>query len=146
MKRAILILGLTSLFLPVHAEDPKAVESVELGHAVIVRGQLGQPLGKVITIEGSGIERVYKRFKADQSAIQFRVTKVDGMSLPEPRVIHLSFFSFLSVRPPTDGEERIFRGYEDGGFSGIPNAALKEMGPNVQTVNRHFSTHFCVIK
>lgn len=146
MKRSILILGLTALFLPVHAEDSKVVESVELGHAVIVRGQLGQPLGKVITIEGSGVERPFKRFKAEQSAIQFRVTKVDGKSLPEPRVIHLSFFSFLSVRPPTDGENRTFRGYEDGGFYGIPDAALKEMEPNIQTVNRHFSTHFCVIK
>jgi hypothetical protein len=146
MNRAILILALTALSLPVHAEHSKAVESVGLGRAVVVRGQLGQPLGKVIAIEGSAVGSDYKRSKADQSAILFRVTKVDGTPLPEPRVIRLSFFGFLSVRPPTDGEERTFRGYEDGGFSGIPNAALKEMDSIPQTADWYFSTHFRVIK
>ena len=128
------------------AQDEPTVDCTGLGQTVLVRGRLGQTLGKVITIEGRDVGRDYQRPKGEQNDHLFRVTKVEGQALPEPRIIRLDFFRFRSVRPPGEGEQRTLRGYEDGGFTGIPAAALKETKTMPQTTSWHFTTFFQVMK
>ena len=142
MKLTTLGIAFAVTLASASAEDSKSVESAGLGRTVLVRGQLGQPLGRVITIEGSAVEREFRRTKAEDGKTLFRVSKVDGQALPQPTVIRLDFFG--AVRPPNDSEKRTFRGYENGGFTGIPNEANKVLG--YASSDWYFETHFCVIK
>ena len=143
MKAGVFTILISASFLTAFAGDTTVVDSSALGRTVSVRGKLGQPLGKLITIEGTAVEHDYPRTKAENDAILMRVTKVEGAVLPQAVVISLSIRQSI-LRPFAPGITRTFRGYEDGGFTGVPAEANKILA--VAATDWYFRTSFCVVK
>ncbi len=142
MKPLLLTLLLASLASAAELL-PLTVDSTALGKTVVVKGTLGQPLGRLITIEGAVAGPEHLKTKAQQGRTWFLVRKVKGKDLPAPCLIELPL---LPADTPAAGKTTTLRGYEDGGFRGIPAAALKEMTAIPQTTSWAFVTFFHVVK
>ena len=145
MKSLLFAISFAACVLTTHAGGPLIVESSALGRTVTVRGTLGQPLGNLITIEGSAVEHDYPRTKTQDynHEVLMRVTKVEGVKLQNTVVIqlHISRSQLGEFAP---GVTRTFRGYEDGGFTGIPNEANRVL--KAQSTDWYFKTFFRVVK
>jgi hypothetical protein len=122
------------------------VKSIDLGRSVSVIGRLGQPLGRIFQIEGIVVESTYRRSKADEGALLFRVTTVQGKALSEPTVIEMSFFASASAKKLAPGERRIFTGHETGGFTGIPDETHRHFAEVPAATGYGFTTQFVILK
>lgn len=123
-----------------HAEQPTVQVPVSaIGSSVSLVGRLGQPLGKMITIQG-----VWKMDApvSKDGAINFHVFQVNGNRLEEPVVFHRYHCTLLnkdgSETGPTyesqqqfDGWQCTLRAYETGGIEGSPLEFYKETGGGV---------------
>lgn len=123
----------------------ESVPSVDLGRSIAV-GRLGQPLGKVMRVEGAAVESNYPRSKGQDNTLFFRVTAVEGRALPQPVVIELGFFSSDISQELPPGERRTFIGYETGQFSGLPDAAGQHLSAIPATTGYGFTTELVVLK
>lgn len=109
-----------------------------------VQGSLGQPLGKLITVEGQ-IRAGDAGGKAEQGKLLLEVTKLDGKPLPKPVSLAIGFFAFTGIAAPKAGSAVKYQGYETGSFQGIPSESFRVM-PAVASEELHFEPMFQVCK
>lgn len=125
------------------AEPPsKRLQSIsvqELNKMQVI-GWLGQPLGRIVTIEGLVAGDDYRRMKADLGHTLLRVRAVNERALPAEQVFHFHG----KVKPMVGGKFR-YTGYETGGFTGHPQE-LEEFGPPVAGTRYGFTTEFVIVR
>ena len=102
-------------------EPPKPQKSINVSElqGLQVIGYLGQPLGKIVTVEGVIADGSYTNTKADAGATLLRINTVDGKELQKEQVFQLS-----RVDKPKVGSKFKYVGYETGGFTESPPAHL----------------------
>lgn len=122
---------------------PKSIGISELSKLQVI-GWLGQPLGRIVTIEGVVVDGSYTRCKADEGQSLLRVQVVDGKQLPKEQVFHFDPF-LAELEKPTVGSKFKYIGYETGGFTGVPAKAFDHV-PAIATTGYYFTTHFVVLR
>jgi hypothetical protein len=106
-------------------------------------GQLGHPLGKIITIAGVVRQRALWS-KASPSDV-LSVEAVNDRPLAQPITIEFNLLMTAQVAKPVLGRSFKYVGYETGGFTGIPQEAFKFV-PAVATTGYRFNTSFQVLQ
>jgi hypothetical protein len=106
-------------------------------------GQLGQPLGKIITI--SGVVRQGALWSKASLSDVLSVEAVNDRPLAQPVTIEFSLFMTAQVAKPVLGRSFKYVGYETGGFTGIPQEAFKFV-PAIATTGYRFNTSFEVLQ
>ncbi len=137
MKPAIISFLLSMLVSLAAAEERE--------NAVTIAPRLGAGFGEIIEIEGKIVDDTDTRLRSHMGKRLIEVHFVDGQELKEPLVIELHVFSFKAIEIPDRGTPVRFRGYETGGFTGIPKEAFEDI-PLVATTNHHFKSRFQVTK
>ena len=107
-----------------------------------VIGDLGWPLGTIITVEGDVLPDNHRR-KVDQGKILLRVRSAGGKALPKTLVLTLR--GDKDVRGLKPGSAVRLLIYETGGFSGAPSGLFKYV-PAFTTVGHGFYTSLNVVK
>jgi hypothetical protein len=150
MKFTLTIAVLTGAALcafPVLRADPtKSITVGELNQLQVI-GWLGQPLGKIITVEGVAADENYHGIKQDAGQTLLRIQVVDGKVLPEECVFHFGEFShyFDPMEKPKVGSKFKYIGYETGGFTGVQPGLFEYTAPFAST-GYAFTTHFVVLR
>ena len=106
---------------------------------------LGAGFGKMIEIEGRIVDDQDTRLRAHLGKKLIEVQQVGTHALPKPVLIELLVFRWTDIPIPVRGTVVRFRGYETGGFIGIPNEAFEDV-PSVATTAHHFQSRFQVTK
>jgi len=109
------------------------------------QGKLGADFGKMIEIQGKIVDDRDTRMRAHMGKKLLQVQSVAGEKLETPVILKLQVFSFTDIKIPPRGTMVKFRGYETGGFTGIPHEAFDDI-PRVATTEFHFDTWFQVTK
>jgi len=124
-------------------DQPKSITLSELNKLQVI-GWLGQPLGKIVTIEGVVPDATFVRSKEQEDKTLLRVQTVDGIKLSEAAVF--CFSSLLSgIEEPKAGAKFKYIAYETGGFTGVPEGNFAYVGPLCCT-SYYFTTHFVIIR
>lgn len=110
-----------------------------------VIGWLGQPLGKLVTIEGVAADASYMECKAHAAETMLRIQKVNGKDLPRECVFPFGPFLATGIDEPRAGSRFKYIGYETGGFTGVPGTAWEYVRA-IQTTGYGFTTHFVVLR
>ena len=106
-----------------------------------VIGELGLPLGKIVTIEGRVADGAFTHKKADAGETLLRIQKVDGRPLKPEVIFPFAPSSTVAINQPAGGSRFKYSGYESGGFVGSPPGKLKSA-----TTSFHFTTWFEILK
>lgn len=123
---------------------PAPIQAIELSERPVI-GDLGHPLGKIVTIEGVVADGDFTRKKADVGGTLLRIQSVDGKPLQSEVIYHFAPSSLVKIAKPTVGSRFKYRGYETGEFSGSPAGEFQFTGPYA-TTSFHFSMRFEVLK
>ncbi|MBB5350484.1 hypothetical protein HNR46_000712 [Haloferula luteola] len=115
------------------------------GEGISISSQLGAGFGKMIEIEGRIVDDQDTRLRAHLGKKLIEVKRVGTHALTKPIVIELLVFGWIDISIPERGTVARFRGYETGGFTGIPNEAFEDV-PFVPTTAHHFQSRFQVTK
>ncbi|MFH2044875.1 MAG: hypothetical protein ABIK92_06995 [Pseudomonadota bacterium] len=113
--------------------------------AVSIKPRLGLVFGKLIEIEGRIVDDTDKHLRVHLGKKLISIHSIGDRDLASPVIMELRIFTFTSVTIPKRGVWVRFRGYETGGFSGIPYDAFKDV-PVVATDDHHFESFFQVTK
>jgi hypothetical protein len=106
---------------------------------------LRQGFGAIVTVSGTLVDDTHTRRRADAGKILLRVNTVNDRKIETEVIIPLKTFSFAGTPLPAIGSMVTLRGYETGGFRGIPRAAFADI-PIVATDEHAFESHFQVTK
>ncbi|PZV11155.1 MAG: hypothetical protein DCF20_20065 [Pseudanabaena sp.] len=106
-------------------------------------GQLGQPLGKIITISGVVRQEAFGAKASPKDVLS--VEYVNNCPLAVPVTIEFNLFVTAQVAKPVLGRSFKYVGYETGGFTGTPQEAFKFV-PAVATTGYRFNTSFQVLQ
>lgn len=138
--RWLIFLAMFSIFMPLHAE-PKEGSKIES-----VSSLLGHGFGKIIEIEGLIVDVRDTRMKAHEGRKFMKIYWVGGKALEEPQLIEVMAFGFSAVKIKNRGAWTRLRGYESGGFRGIPSEAFghDDQVPRVASTDFHFESTFRV--
>ena len=117
----------------------------EQGDVITISPLLGVGFGKMIEIEGRILDDKDTRLRAHLGKKLIEVLRVGTHALPKPVVVELLVFGWTDIPIPKRGTVARFRGYETGGFTGIPNEAFEDV-PSVATTAHHFQSQFQVTK
>ena len=117
----------------------------EQGDVITISPLLGAGFGKMIEIEGRIVDDQDTRLRAHLGKKLIEVQRVGTHALTKPVVIELLVFGWADIPIPERGTVARFRGYETGGFTGIPNEAFEDV-PSVATAAHHFQSRFQVTK
>jgi hypothetical protein len=165
------VLALATIFAAVAAskstaEDAITVPMASIGTACRILGQTGAPLGNMTTLQGVVVHG--SRFKDDVGEHILQLQKIDDrasqdcveisikphstgfgephfaldLDSPEPRRPNPE----LSLPRLEYGQTYELRGYEIGGFEGVPSGAFWEGGGPSQIAGFRFTSHFVVVK
>lgn len=116
----------------------------DLGHRVKVIGALGAPLGAELVIEGQYVDGDTLNSKGTEGITLIRVKRVNDKPLAEASLLEFDFCPGLSEPASTKhGQSFRFRGYEVGGFRGVPPVRLEHQ---FASTGWHFRTFFQVTK
>lgn len=108
-----------------------------------VVGDLGVPLGTLVTVEGEILPDDARRTKADLGKTLLRVRAVNGKPLPTPVIATLRGDARVRSLKPAAKVRMI--AYESGGFAGAPDGLFKHV-PAFTTVGFGFLTWIEVVK
>jgi hypothetical protein len=125
--------------------DEKPIRAGELNTRGVL-GDLGHPLGTVVTVEGVVADENYRMRKEDGGETLLRIQKVNGKALKNEVVFRFRCFRFVEVKKPAAGSKFRYVGYETGEYTGIPPEALKAARVVVQTKGYAFETSFLVLR
>jgi hypothetical protein len=107
-----------------------------------VMGRLGLPLGTLVTVTGEAIPNTSLN-KADAGdALFLSISSVNGKPLSAP--VNFPFRKAqdsIDVAEPKIGDSFEFRGYETGGYVGVP----LHYGSHWQTTGFYFKTEFLIL-
>jgi hypothetical protein len=149
MRHLSLAIGLVVVSMATAADPPRDVPVSKLDTESRPIGQFGQPLGKVVTVQGV----IVKGFsKSDVGKYLIRVQRINGRATQEHIEIRLEPFGFgLDVPELEFGKTYELKGYETGAFVGIPREVMeiitgggKTMG--IAAPDFHFRNHFEVLQ
>ncbi len=104
----------------------------DIGEHLAIIGDLGFPVGTVLTIQGRWIVPVESGTVRDPySRAVFKVTKINrnrvvDIVLPANRIFYQGPFDDRVRVRPNDGERWELRGYETGSNTGYPKGVLQE--------------------
>jgi hypothetical protein len=124
--------------LPLLAEDGEK-------KPISLTPMLGAEFGKMIEIEGKIVDDTDTRLRSHLGKSLIEVSRVNGLELKESQIMELFVFSFTDITIPVRGTKVRFRGYETGGFTGIPQEAFDDI-PLVASTNHHFESQFQITK
>lgn len=124
-------------------DQPKSISVSELNRLQVI-GWLGEPLGKIVVVEGVVADDSYLSSKADLGETMLRITTLNGKHLPEECVFPFRSLS-AGVEKPKVGGKFKFIGYETGGFTGVPGQAF-DYTPAFARTGYGFTTHFVVVR
>jgi hypothetical protein len=114
------------------ADAPQQVPVSDLGPKFVLVGELSQPLGTFMTIEGTPHQGPAKMSNP------FDVDTINGIKLAKPVLVELQ----SSKNLPQNARSAL-RGYETGGMNSSPVDPLHKDGPGPQQPY-HFATWFVV--
>ncbi|MCC6682772.1 MAG: hypothetical protein IT445_17870 [Phycisphaeraceae bacterium] len=121
---------------------PTPVPVQELGTKYQLIGQVGEPLGSVVTVRGvigTG------RSKADQSKPQLRVRSINGRTTQQdimlPIYAYFGEFGEDGLPALELGQYYEFEAYESGGYIGVPSEVFERGSAVIQTTDHFFCTH-----
>ncbi|WP_425617628.1 hypothetical protein NA78x_001309 [Anatilimnocola sp. NA78] len=118
------------------ADAPVDVPLDQLGKKFRLIGKLRVPLGEVVKVQGIVVN---SRAKGYDSGISVRVYRVNGIATQEFIQIKLNDYYGRDEIPNLEpGKAFEFEGFETGGFVGIPAAAYKKAGAQLQTTDQYF--------
>ncbi len=106
-----------------------------------VLGALGRPFGTIVTVSGRAIANPSHRKADDGYPVVLRITTVDGKPLPGPVDYPFMLAGSVDVRRPGVGEAFTLRGFETGGYDGVPSGFTATW----QTAGFHFESAFLVL-
>lgn len=109
----------------------------EQGEAITISPLLGVGFGKMTEIEGRIVDDRDTRLRAHLGKKLIEVRRVGTQTFPKQVVIELLVFGWADIPIPERGTVVRFRGYETGGFTGIPNEAFEGV-PTVATFKVNF--------
>lgn len=124
-------------------EPAKSISVAELNQLQVI-GWLGQPLGKIVTVEGVVADETFVRSKAQAGRTLLLIQTADGNVLPE-RVVFSFDRAVRQIEEPKAGSRFKYVGYETGGFTGAPPGIFEFTGPYC-TTGYGFSTEFVVLR
>lgn len=110
-----------------------------------IKSRLGLGFGNHTVIEGVLFEGQETGRKADLGKKLIRVDRVDGRELPETVILEIRTISLDLSSLPNSGTRFRCRGYESGGFVGIPAEALEDAA-TVAATGFHFANWFVVTR
>ena len=151
MTHMLPLLCLTLLASTTLAQDnPTKVPVVPPSANFELVGELGTKLGSTVTLEGIIVEG---RFKGYEGGPNLLVQKIDGVGTQ--RVVQLPVSPYFgkfgekisdkaALPKIANGLTFRLRGYETGGFVGIPSDAYGEAGIPLQTTGFYFRNSFVV--
>lgn len=128
---------LVSSALPSSAGDKK--------ESIAISPLLSTEFGKLVEIEGKIVDDSDTRLRSHLGKTLLEVNCVGTIELKQPIVIELLLFGWTEIKIPARGTRVRFRGYETGGFTGIPNEAFADI-PSVATTDHHFESRFQITK
>lgn len=117
----------------------------EENHSITITPLLKSGFGKMIEIEGRIVDDNDTRLRAHLGKQLIQVERVGSIALPQPVVIELLVFPWANIPIPERGTFVRLRGYETGGFVGIPTEAFKDVD-SVACTDHHFNSQFQVTK
>ena len=126
---------------PLRKQVPKTpISADDLNRRFVVIGPLGIPLGEVATVDGTA---VVNQGKGASDLLQ--VTSVNGKALSKPVTMPYRIWPWSDLKK-LDAQSRYrLRVYQDGGFAGVPDQAMKET-TYVQTHAYSFVTSLVVVR
>ena len=139
----ISILSFFSIFS--FSKNKNIIHYSGLGNSHLVIGSLGEPLGKIITIEGIIIDGDDTRMKENSGKLLLKVELVNGNKLKKSVTIDYRTFNWAKVKDMTVNKRFKYIGYESGDMTGIPYDAFKYI-PMVATRSYGFSVYFQICK
>lgn len=134
--RILIVVGMLMSWLPCAAATEEGV---------VLKARLLAGFGKMIEIEGRIVTDEDTRQRAHLGKNLIEVQWVGEKKLNKPVVMLISMFGFAKFELPKRGSLVRFRGYETGGFSGIPKGAFEDI-PTVATTDHHFQSWFQITK
>jgi len=121
---------------------PPAAEAKELPQQVAA--VLGMPFGTITEIRGTISDARDTGMKRDEGRPLIHVLEISGRKLKKPFYLPLVTFPFAGSNDlPKRGSLVTLRGYEEGAFRGIPQAAFKDI-PIVANDGFYFESCFRV--
>jgi hypothetical protein len=135
--KLLLMALLAASALPCSAENKK--------EPIAISPLLSTEFGKLIEIEGRIVDNTDTRLRAHLGKKLLEVHRVGTVELKQPVVIELLVFGFTDIKIPARDARVRLRGFETGGFTGIPNEAFKDI-PAVATPDHHFESRFQITK
>jgi hypothetical protein len=108
-----------------------------------VMGELGWPLGSLMTVEGTIVPEDVRRRKEDMGKTLARIDRVAGAALARPVICDLRGGNPVTSLKP--GSRVRLLGYEAGAFVGAPQGLFKYV-PAFTTTGFGFKTWFDVVK
>ena len=107
--------------------------------------QLGVGFGKISTISGKIMDDQDTKLRRDMGRTLIRVSKVNGKPIGGKLIVPVHTFAFADTKLPGRGTDVELRGYETGGYRGIPKEAFEDI-PIVANDGYYFESHFMVTK
>jgi hypothetical protein len=107
-----------------------------------VTGILGQPLGTMVTVSGIAVPNPSRRKAEAGDTVFLRIIEVDGKPLASP--VEFPFrkaHETVAAPEPVVGKAFTYRGYETGGFEGVP----LNYGATWQAMGFYFVDEFLVL-
>jgi hypothetical protein len=117
------------------SSDPQQVRASEIGHRVQIVGDLGKPLGELMTIRGHWIKPPPGETKSQFDGWEFAVTVVNGTRPDQPVRIKKLFLHYFGPRHAGETDPLLYdgdivwelRGYEEAIYGlGTPVRARQE--------------------
>ena len=108
----------------------KRISVSDLRSNYVMIGPLGEPIGKLLTVEAKCDSRPRKHGGKGSVLV---VRKINGKELDTPITISYSITHWANIEHLRHGETYTLRGYQDATFHGVPGAALDEMPLLMQT-------------
>lgn len=87
-----------------------------------VLGELGHPLGTIVTVEGEAADENFRKWKADSGHTLLRIKSVNGTELKEEVVFR---FDGKKEDAPKVGAKFKYAGYESASYYGIVDGEFK---------------------
>lgn len=129
------------------ANAPTRVSMDRADPRYVLTGRLNKPIGELMTLQGVIVDGPQKGYEGGPN---LKVQRINGEFLQNPIQIPISpYFGEWGDRALlkiSTGKTFELVGYESGTFVGIPTAAYKLGGIDLQTSDHHFSSAFHVVR
>ena len=150
LLRSIFVIGLAMTLsgssessLQKARDDSKPLTIAEVNRRKVI-GELGHPLGTVVTIEGQAADETYTREKSDAGRTLLRVKSVNGKELAQEVVFPFASLETVKLTPPVVGSRFRLIGFETGEFVGMPDGVFDYV-PRFATTNYYLRASFVVV-